>query len=67
MEEEHKIHQELTPLEVYDKFRIAHTNIKDCLYADNFEKMDVKLQNAIEALHGVLYMAEGQAVLSNKK
>jgi len=65
--ESHKIHEVLIPLDVYEKFRIAHSYIKDCLYADNFDKMSDELQNAIETIHGVLYMAESQAIISSNK
>ncbi len=65
--ENHEIHKVLTPLDVYEKFRIAHSHIKDCLYADNFDKMSDELQNAIETIHGVLYMTESQAIISSNK
>ena len=52
---------ELNPLEVYSKFRAAHSIIRDCLYADNFKEMNVKLQNAIVSLHGVLCLVENVA------
>ena len=57
-----EIHKALTPLEVYDVLRSAHSLVKDCLYAKNFEQMSSDLQNAIESVSGVLYLAEGVAV-----
>ena len=45
-------------LESYNKLREAHKIITDILYGDT-DKMTAFELNAIEAIHSVLYMAEG--------
>lgn len=50
--------QTLDPMDVYEKLRIAHQEIKDCVFAENFEEMSEEMKNAIEGVHAVLYMAE---------
>ena len=52
------IHKALTTSEIYDKLRESHSILKDILYAENFGELTEEKKNAIEALHGVMYLAE---------
>lgn len=56
------VHRELDCEEIYEKFRIMHSHLKDVLYMDGYEKLSPEKQNVIETLHGILYMAEHQII-----
>jgi len=45
---------------IYDTLRSAHSDIKDIIFHEGFHLLSSEKQNAIEALHSVLYLAEGQ-------
>ena len=54
-----KIHRELSTDEIYSIFRMCHSNIKDIIFMDNYDKLTTWEKNAIDAVHSVLYLAEG--------
>jgi hypothetical protein len=56
--EQYQVHKELNIEEIYDKLRYAHQFVKDVLYMDNYDKLDNYQKNAIETLHGTMYLAE---------
>jgi len=54
-----KIHGELSTDEIYSIFRVCHSHIKDIVFMDNYDKLTSRQKNAIDAVHSVLYLAEG--------
>ena len=52
----------MKPLDVYEKLRCAHREIKDLIYDDTWDETNQELKDAIDAVSLVLYMAEYIAV-----
>ena len=61
-----KIHKELSTDDIYNIFRMCHSNIKDIIYMDNYDKLTNWQKTAIDAVHSVLYLAESAILDENK-
>ena len=54
-------------LEVYELLRKAHQDIKGMHRTGLYGRVFAELQNAIDAVDSVLYLAEGEAVRADQR